>query len=413
MSDIPEVIVVGAGFAGLAAARALAERGLHVEIIEASDRMGGRAQTIYEGHDDLPVELGPEFVHGSPEATLQLAREAELAIDPISEHHHGFGGDVWKRFGEILSRAGVKDESARAFLERAWLSREDAQLFAHFVEGFYGAPLDDISMASIGSDTSGPGGERSQAHVRDGYGKLIAALAARLARARVPIHFGHKASAIDWRARRVRIDTTRRTFAAERAIVTLPVGVLPSIRFTPALPDHSAALARLAMGQVVKVVVCLRDEIWRLDSRDDLAFVHADSAFRTFWLRSANGAQQITAWSGGPRARLLAGSTVDQLAERAIAELGAAIGIPPDRIWARVRDYHARDFDDDPLSRGAYSYTRVGGASAATMLAHPVAGRVFFAGEATSASEEGTVGGALESGLRAAHEVLAQLRSAA
>src|SRR6185503_20942788 len=122
---------------------------------------------IETGHDAMPVELGPEFVHGVPGATHALAREAQLVLDPIEgvQYTRRDGqlveaGQVWRRFGELLAEANEarRDESARAYLARLHAAPDDARMFAHFVEGFYGAALDDISIASIAGDASGLGG---------------------------------------------------------------------------------------------------------------------------------------------------------------------------------------------------------------------------------------------------------------
>ncbi|TMQ04964.1 MAG: FAD-dependent oxidoreductase, partial [Deltaproteobacteria bacterium] len=100
-----DVAIVGAGFAGLAAARVLAERGIAVELFEASERVGGRARTIHDDGTSLPVELGPEFVHGCPEVTLALAREAGAELEEVVDRHHVQrggrlvdAGDMWSRF---------------------------------------------------------------------------------------------------------------------------------------------------------------------------------------------------------------------------------------------------------------------------------------------------------------------------
>jgi monoamine oxidase len=404
-----DVAIIGAGLAGLTAARILAERGVEVELFEASDRIGGRARTIIDHHGLLPVELGPEFVHGRVEPTLQLVREIGLSLDPITDD------GMFARIAKLLGNVGERDESARAYLDRAGLSGDDAALFASFVEGFYGAPLDDISVASIAGDASNPGGEgASQARIEGGYGELARWLAARLARANVPVHHRRFVRTVDYSGERVRLDFRGFQAVADRAIVTLPIGVLQApgvVTFRPELGDHAVAISRLAMGQVVKIVICMREPVWR----DRLAgeFVRAPGDFPTYWVRSSSGAHQLTAWAGGPHATALAGVSPLQLADRALDGFAAATGIPRERLDAAVRDHHCHDFGSDPFARGAYSYTRVGGVGAADVLANPVADKLFFAGEATDRDTEGTVAGALASGARAANQILRRLTAGA
>ena len=422
MKPSSDVAIIGGGFAGLAAARVLAQHGASVVILEATERLGGRARTIEQQHEHLPVELGPEFVHGHPEATVDLVRQAGLEIEEISEHHFvrrgrqlSDGDDVWQQFGELLEDAehAPSAESAGAYMERTRMTGVDAWLFAHFVEGFYGAALDDISVASIAADASGASssGDPAQARLVGGYGRLVDWLASQLARDGVPVKHGCFATAIDWRSDPVRIeyrtDAATETLAASRAIVALPVGVLEeSVRFAPELGDHRRALDNLAMGQVVKVVICLREPIWQPREPRVLSFVHGCEQFPTFWMRSNEDSQQLTAWAGGPHARALAGVAADGLAARAIAGFAKCVDLRAAQIEAAVECVHFLDFAADACARGAYSYTRPGGAGAAEILARPLADRVFFAGEATDAEYEGTVAGALASGTRAANDLL-------
>ncbi len=412
-----DVVVVGAGFAGLAASRTLAARGMEVELLEATDRVGGRAHTISDEHDGLPVELGPEFVHGEPRATVRLAREAGIELEPIADTHHVVrdgrlveAGKLWARFGALLAGA-KRDESARSYIARSRMSADDASLLSLFVEGFYGAQLDDISVASIAGDASGALGADStaQSHVRGGYGQLSDWLATDLVRAGGSIRHGCVVRGIDWRTSPVRVDFGHGSLVAPRVVVALPIGVLQTtaVRFTPGLGDHWAAMFGLAMGKVVKVVVCLHEPMWHAEVPHQMAFVHGgDHGFPTYWLRTNGSSQQLVAWAGGPHAHALAGSSADQLADRALAGFASIVGMPRARLEAAVRCRHHHDFDADPFARGAYSYTRVGGTGAAHVLARPLADRLFFAGEAIDAHQEGTVAGALASGLRAADAIL-------
>jgi monoamine oxidase len=423
-----EVVVVGGGLAGLAAARRLAEHGIQVVILEAHHRVGGRAHTLYEGHAELPVECGPEFVHGVPAATHELAREAELELDTIAATSWRLRGnrlvpadDVWKRFGELLASApdAAHDQSARSFIDHARLPPEDAQRFVQLVEGFYGAPIEDISVASIAADASGLGSAEARAQrVVGGYGRIVQYLVAKLARAGGHVHEGCFVQAIDWRRSPVEIEFRRggelRSITADCTVVTLPLGVINQpdvVRFEPTLGERRAVLAQLAMGQVVKVVICLRGRVWMPGAPNELAFVHGtEHGFPTYWMRTGGGAQQLTAWAGGRYARALAGLTYDARVERALDGFAAAVDLPRGRLAAAVRDSHAHDFNSDPCARGAYSYTRVGGYGAGDALARPLAGRLFFAGEATDRRYQGTVAGALASGVRVAREVADRLR---
>jgi monoamine oxidase len=431
MSSAPDVAIIGAGMAGLAAARMLAEQGLEVVLIEGRDRVGGRVETIHS-EAALPAELGPEYVHGEPVATIDLLREAGMGREAVHDIHHtvrdGLLAEeprVWARFAEVLSKAPPpsRDMSARDFLARQRLSDHDRRLFEHLIEGYYGAPLGDISVASIVEDSSGASGDRESAMTRvlGGYGPLALWMLDRMRAAGGHVLYGHVVRKIDWSTHRVRIDCqvgdVITCIVATRVIVTLPLGVLAqtgddAIEFRPSLGAHGRAMSQLGMGQVVKPVICLNEEVWRDYVETPLHFVHAvpGAAFPTFWIRSQGDSHQLTAWSGGPGVHAFDDMTTEEIVVQALGDFGATLRIPEQRLEAAVDHYHFRNYAKDPFARGAYSYTRVGGSEAAAQLATPLGDVLYFAGEATDAEYEGSVAGALRSGYRAADQIVARLR---
>jgi monoamine oxidase len=420
MSSRPEVAVIGAGLAGLAAARALVEHGIEVEIFEASDRIGGRARTIEEGHPDLPVELGPEFVHGTPDSTLNLVREASAEIEHLDTQNHVWNDGhlvherrMWRKLGRLIDPAKhlTHDESAREYLEHAHMTPKDAQLFTMLVEGFYAAPLDDISIESIAADDSGAGEEQapSATRIRGGYAKLVGWLGSRLAQLRVPVHHGFVLRRVDWSGECVKLHGIDRYAEANRLVVTVPISILQSddLQFQPQLVEHRGVLDQLAMGQVVKLVMCLREPVWGRYAPHTVEFVHRDElVFPTFWLRSRGRAHQVTAWAGGPHAISIMGWSKADLVEQALVAVAESLRMPASELIEALMHVHFHDYAHDPFARGAYSYTRVGGMHAADTLARPLGNRLYFAGEATDPDYEGTVAGALASGVRAANQLI-------
>ena len=416
-----QVAIIGAGFAGLAAARRLSEFGIGVELFEATGRVGGRAHTLHDATSGVPVELGPEFMHGRPEVTLAILRAAGFEVEDIAERHHLVQNgsldpapDMWERFAALLEHTKHmrNDRSARAYMERSKMAPDDAALFAMLVQGFYAAPLDDISVFGIASDASAGEGN-AQTRPRGGYGALIDFLAKELRRSCVPINHSCEVHEIDWGGDRVEIDYRRGgqkgSAASERVIVTAPLGVLKSgtLRFRPALGSEvELALGQLGMGQVVKLVLCMKEPVWKSAARG-LEFVHhvdaCDACFPTFWV---HGDHQLTAWAGGPHARALAGKSKEELVGHAVDDVARALGMPREPIADAIVHAHFHDYAADPYARGAYSYTRVGGSDAAAVLSRPLGNRVFLAGEATDRDYEGSVAGAIASGIRAAEQVL-------
>ena len=422
-----DVAVIGAGAAGLAAASALVSGGRSVVVLEARDRIGGRIHTLHPPSTPLPVELGAEFIHGSCPLTDAILREAgSYPVTTAGEHREVVAGrarrvDSFDAIDDVFRHVDARgaDRSAAAFLAskpggRA-LARARGRAGA-FIEGFHGAPLDDISIQSI---ASGAEGAMISSRPVAGYDSVVAHLAAQLASRRVATRLRHVVSAVAWRKGAVEI-----AFAASRARVraravvnTVPLGVLAhgDVRFDPEPPSLRAALAGLAMGAAFRVVIASREPLWtgtraaargRLGAQTSFLHLAPDTPFPVWWPPSPAQAPQLTGWCGGPQARALAGRPLGEVRAVALASLAAGLGTNARRLAARVTGAWTHDWTRDPFARGAYSYTRVGGGSAAKRLARPVDRTLFFAGEATDDERSGTVEGALRSGERAARSVL-------
>ena len=415
------IAIVGAGVAGLAAARFLTREGLGVIVLEAAERTGGRAHTVTAAHGLLPVELGPEYVHGESTRLDELLRLAGLELDDVVEHHHARRAgelqdlnDVWAKLALLLDDASPRarhDESAHAFMARRQMARDDAELFARLVEGFYAADLEDISIASVARDSGSGSGSPAKGRLRRGWGTLASWLETEARSRGAEIRLRTQVASIEWNDAGARVAlASGENIAADAVIVTVSIGVLRAgtIAFSPMLPpSHRDAIAGIAMGQVVKLVICTHAPIWR-EVEPALSFLHASpaSSFPTFWVRSVDHSHQLTAWAGGRHARPLAGRSVDELAALALLDAAAALGLTRQRLEREVIHVHYRDYAADPWIRGAYSYPRVGGVDAPEALSQPVGPALYFAGEATDVEAEGTITGALESGVRAAKQVL-------
>ena len=415
-----EVAIIGAGLAGLEAARTLLEHGVDVAVFEATERVGGRARTAAPEDAQLPIELGPEFVHGSPDETRALIRDPSIEIVKTSECHHVLQGkqlvprdDVWKRFGELLERADQRsDESAREYMERVRMSPDDAELFSNIVEGFYGADLDRINIASVAEDSGGAGGDASPSgfYLPKGYGSVIDSVASRIPQDR--IHLGCVVESIDWSTRRIKITYkhkgTHESMTVSRVIVAVPLGVLKANAIDIHPAAYATEIAALEMGHVTKLVMRLRDPLWDAHSEQRLDFVHgATAGFPTYWMRSKGDTHLLTAWAGGKHARALHGVTADTLLELALDGFAAATHVDRGALSSSLhgRFYHF-DYSSHAFTRGAYSYVPVGAGDAIERMSQPCEDRLYFAGEATDVDYEGTVVGALRSGKRAAEQVL-------
>jgi monoamine oxidase len=389
-----DVLVVGAGAAGLAAADALTRAGRSVVILEARDRIGGRCWTRRMPGLEVPVELGAEFIHGEAAATYALLHRAHIpAVMANREQRSPRGGRLVKINSFVEAQRAVKggeldrDVSFDEFLAHRKIPQKTKAFARMMVEGFDAADPKRVSARSIIEEWASLG---AQPRPRGGYGALLDWLTATVLRKGARLRLESPVYDLRWRRGAVSANGVK----AKRAVITLP---LPLIR----LKEKRDALRKLAMGPVIRVALAFDEEFWRRRSTQAAFFHNPKAAFPTFWTPLPMRAPLLTCWAGGPKAARLTGQPRAALVEEALRSVRTVFGRVPPLMGAYVQDWHAERW-----SRGGYSYVLVGGEGAREELARPIADTVYFAGEATDAEEAGTVAGALRSGIRAAREAL-------
>jgi monoamine oxidase len=446
-----DAVILGAGAAGLAAAAEFARRGKSAVVLEARDRIGGRVWSLAVPGLPVPVELGAEFIHGRPAATLARMRRAGIAaIDAPILRMAMIDGTLRPRDDALYTEirrflrqhAGAlekKDVSFETFLARA--GRElsaAARTFARMrVQGYDAAEPARASARAITEEwTAEEEGRPGHFRPRDGYGALLDWLAAGLDGSPVELRLRSVVHSVRWKRGTVEVEGVTRNppllpeegssrsgggggsdflVTARRAIVTLPLGVLKlppraagAVRFTPSLQPKRAALDRLESGAVIKAALLFRTPFWEdLDQGRyrGVSFFHSPRApFPTFWTAHPERVPLLVAWAGGPNASRLARARVPDLVRGAVASLASIFGARSG-IEDQLAAAWTHHWQQDPFARGAYSYVAVGGHGARRALAEPLDDTLFFAGEAADyEGEHGTVAGALASGERAARE---------
>jgi monoamine oxidase len=425
-----DVIVLGAGAAGLACAADLVRAGRRAILLEARPRIGGRVHTLHEQGIGLPVELGAEFVHGRPPELLTIARAAGISLCQM-------GGELWRRTGRRLARSrglgaqiastldrmrASSDTSVSEALARTGASPEARATAAAFVQGFDAAPPDETSAQWIlRAQASATYATRQILRFVDGYDSVIEWLrrGAEAGEGDDVVRTSVVARRVEWRPGRVRVTCASPTgspldtLEAESLVATLPVGVLRAaadavgaVSFDPPLPaSNERALGLLAMGHVLKLTLRFRKPIWR----PALGFLQAPAeVVPTWWTARPFEEPRIVGWCGGPKALALLAHGEAHILELAVHALARALGVSRRIVERELSSWWTHDWSADPFSRGAYAFARVGGSRAGRSLAAPIQGTLFFAGEATcDASIAGTVHGAIASGRRAARGVLA------
>jgi monoamine oxidase len=440
------VVVIGAGVAGLIAAVRLAEAGCAVTVVEASDRVGGRVQTVMRG--DAAIELGAEFVHGKPPEMLALLQELGLEYYELTGNnvHYSQDGSLFVEDDEDAGDSSDDGDDPFALLEQltAWSDahadedlsfaeylaqvKASAQMGAaasSYVEGFNAADATRISARSLAVQQRAEDSIEGDAafHVRGGYARLPFALASRLEKAGGSIRLNAAVEEITWSCGRVDVCVTSGdSLTADVAVITLPLGVLQAdrVRFTPAPGDVLQHAARMAMGHVCRVNLVFKRRWWaevehpEHEALQSLSFlIPAERAqanepmFAVFWSGYPSLDPVLTAWCGGPAADRFDGMDTHAIAHIACRDLARILGVPEEQVLDELAGHESHDWQRDPLARGAYSWVPVGGVDASAKMCVPVDGTLFFAGEHTDTTGHwGTVHGALRSGLRAAAQVL-------
>lgn len=403
MADVYDVVVIGAGAAGIGAGRRLAKAGVSFLIVEARARAGGRAWTAE--HGGHPLDLGAGWLH-SADRNVMVAIGESLGFTinrteaPWQKQTaaHGMSADEQAAFGRAFSqfeaRIDLEAEADGARAASFYLEpdgRWNALINAVF-SYISGAALDEIDARDYAryEDT----GRNWRA--REGYGALIAACARGL-----PIWLECEARAIDHAGASLRIATTRGDIEAKRVIVTVPPWALSQIAFTPTLQEKIALADSLPLGAAEKLYFTLaQPEEFPADGH---LFARTDAVDTGSYHLRPMGRPLIEVYFGGALARGLAEAGSEAMSDFAKQELAALLGAS---FPARLTTLAASAWTRDPWARGSYSFARPGAAEARAQLAAPHEGRLFFAGEATSRARYSTVHGAFETGYDAAEAAL-------
>jgi monoamine oxidase len=421
-SGSADALVLGAGMAGLYAARELARRGLKVTVLEARARTGGRTLTEHAPGWASPIELGAEFVHGNPERLLALIAEAGARLEPADsahfwvhtasiEPHDAF----WDELSALLEPALSldSDQTVADWLLRQKLSPEDAISLTSIVEGFHAADLQRISVRSVAEQMVEA--ESAQQRLCNGYGGLVDFLSAECRERGATIVHEFIARRVEWRSKRVAVHGSGGTWTAPVAVIALPLAVLQAasegtgLVFSPDPTRARARFAELAMGHALRVVFRLREPLWRPELLPPAAFVHASGLdFPTLWVGSRPNETQVTAWCGGPRAAALAEVSREARQAAARRSLAKIFGCSVEHVDRVVLGVHDHAFSSDPFTRGAYPYLLAGSDPGARV--DPESATLFFASDYTDPQELGTVGSAVESAHMAACAAADSLR---
>lgn len=437
-TDRIDVVIVGAGVAGLVAASELAAAGLSVIILEARDRIGGRVYTLNDLEQQFPIELGAEFIHGRPPEILDVLRMHDIPISEVDGDNFCVqnGGlsscDFFSEVDEILQGMSDQepDESFAEFLQRccpqaSYEARENA---LGYVAGFNAAAPAQVSVHWLFHQMKAEEkieGDRAF-RPQSGYWSLLDVLQTHVTKSGVNVRTNTVVQRISWRAGSVSIDAVSASqpvsLLASRVLVTVPLGVLQArlgevgaIEFSPALPPEKLdSISGMEMGKVMRVVLHFKERFWdRIQPSDspnttlsEMSFLFSqDEFFPTWWTSMPDRSPIITGWAPWQCAEKVRSGAVP-IVTRALHTLGGLLSVTTQELERLLEIAYFHDWQADPFSRGAYSYVKAGSADAPATLSRPVEDTLFFAGEAADITgNNGTVHGAIASAKRAVRQI--------
>jgi len=417
----PDILIVGAGAAGLMAAYTLSKAGKKVMVLEARDRMGGRIHTL---HDELffkHAELGAEFVHGNLPVTMELLHEA--GIEYISGQ-----GEMWQfRDGKLAKNSWdmpgwdkmmrklndlEEDISIGEFLDQNFSEDQYAELRASVIRFISGYDTADPAKASAFALRDEWGSEEDDAQYRivGGYRALAEYLAGESKLNGVEFYLNSVANHIDHNKTLAKVTLNNGTvYEAGKVIVALPLGVLQAgaVTFGPAADEYQKALQQMGFGAIVKLLLEFKEAFWENEDRAFMSFVISGEEIPTWWTQYPTHSTVLTGWLGGLPAEKKKGMTDEEFMHAAIRSLAVIFNRKEEELKDDLVTWKVANWTTDPFTLGSYVYDTVESHQARKVLSRPINNRIYFASEFIyEGPAMGTVEAALTSGLDVAKKIV-------
>ena len=425
MAEI-DVIIIGAGAAGLMAARELVKKGKSVCVLEARDRAGGRIYTIYDSPMGGHIEAGAEFIHGHLQTTLSLLKEAEIS-------YHTIAGKTWQQRNGVLKKEMHFIAHWDLLVQKLKELKEDMSI-ADFLEQWFGADeysslRESVRRYAEGYDTADTArastialrdewlheDEEETYRIDNGYGEMIEYLLNECDKGDFELELNSAVTEIHWQEGRVAVFTeNEESYLAKQIVITVPLGVLQAeaIKFTPAIPGHTMAVQDMGYGGIIKLLYLFKEAFWEnieneQRSLKDMSFIISEQEIPTWWTQYPKKSTLLTGWLGGPKATTLKDASDESIIELGLMSLANIFKISVEDLKAQLISCNIANWSSERFSKGSYSYATTETTKARQLLTAPIHNTLYFAGEGMYEGKEmGTVEAALKSAIEVVNKML-------
>ena len=420
-----DVIIVGAGAAGLYAAKLLADAKKNICLLEARDRIGGRIHTIKRTGFKIPIEAGAEFIHGKLPITLKLLKEAGIKYHEtkgllwqVKDNQLKERTDFVEHADELFKQLKKLKEyiSVSGFLNKYFPDEKYNDMkssLKQYIQGYDAGDIDDFSSLALKEEWEEE--DDQQYRIEGGYGLLLHYLADSI-KEHCSLKLFSVVKQVNWRNDHVEIITgDKKLFFAEKVIITVPLpflynnGAEAGISFYPPLPEIATAASSIGYGGVIKIILEFDHPFWdtdKLEKAKNLSFIFSDKMVPTWWTQLPDKTARLTGWLAGPNASKFANNSDDEILDIGLKSLSSIFDLQQEVLQSYLTGHHIHNWVKDQYCLGGYSYMSLSSKASKEKFYSPIADTIYFAGEAFTKKSNATVEAAFESSKLIAEKIL-------